>query len=59
MVSLLDEQPCLIEQEHLEGAELLWIADLVRGPVEHIEQQRLQNFGRVAPARKIEGLEFG
>ena len=54
---VLDEEPRLVQQEHLEGRQLLRVGDFIRGPVENIEQQRLQDLGRVAPAGEVEGLE--
>ena len=52
-----DEQPRLIEQEDFEGGQLLRIANLVAGPVQDVEQQRLQHLGRIVPSVKVEGLE--
>jgi hypothetical protein len=54
---VLHEEPCLIHQERLEGSEIGRIANLVRGPVQHIEQERLQHFRSVAPSMKVESLE--
>src|SRR5262252_3159217 len=35
---VLDEEPCLIEEEDLESRELLGISDLVRCPMQDVEQ---------------------
>ena len=48
---VLDEQPCLIEQEHLEGGELLRVGDLVRRPMQNIKQQWLQAHRAHRPSR--------
>ena len=52
-----DEQPRFIEQEDLEGGEFLRVGDFVRGPVKYVEQQWLQNIGRITPAGEVESLE--
>jgi len=54
---VLDEKPCLIEQEYFECGESCGIGDFVRCPVQNVKQQRLQNVGRIAPAGEVEGLE--
>ena len=42
----------------LKVAKLPRIADFLRRPMEHVEQQRLQQLRRVAPAGEVEGLEL-
>ena len=54
---VLDEEPRFIEQEYLERRKLLRIGDLIRRPVQDIEEKRLEHLGRIAPAGEIESLK--
>ena len=54
---VFDEEPRLVHQECLEGAEIGWISNLVRGPVQHVEQERLQHFWSIAPSVKVKSLK--
>src|SRR5271169_6707860 len=56
---VLDEEPCLVEQEDLEGGELLRVSNLIRCSVQGIKQQWLQNLRRIAPTMEVEGLKTG
>src|SRR5579859_7687026 len=52
-----DEQPCFIDQESFEGAELCRISDFVACTMEDVKQKWLQNLRRISPAGEVEGLE--
>ena len=52
-----DEEPCFIQQEHLERGKILRVGDLIAGPVEDVKQQRLQHVGSITPSGEVEGLE--
>src|SRR5579863_9860518 len=54
---VLDEEPRLVEQEELGGAELLGVSDLIRCSMQNIKEQWFQNLGRVIPTVEIEGLK--
>src|SRR5208283_1981010 len=54
---VLDEEPRLVEQEELRGAEVLRVGNFIRCPVQNIEQQWLQDFRRIVPAAEIERLK--
>src|SRR5579863_3342809 len=54
---VLDEEPRLIEQEELGGAEVLGVSDLIRCSMQNIKEQWFQNLGRVIPTVEIEGLK--
>src|SRR3984957_14201 len=54
---VLDEEPRLVEQEELGGAELLRVSDLIRCSMQNIKQQWFQDFRRIVPAVEIERLE--
>ena len=54
---VLDEEPRLVEQEELGGAELLGVSDLIRCPMQNIKQQWFQDFRRIVPAVEIERLK--
>src|SRR5579863_7747997 len=54
---VLDEEPRLVEQEELGGAELLGVSDLIRCAMQNVKQKRLKNFRRVIPTVEVEGLE--
>src|SRR3984885_1236982 len=56
---VLDEEPCLIEKEDLEGGELLRVSDLIRCPMQNIKQQWFQNLGGIIPTVEVEGLKAG
>ncbi len=56
---VLDEQPRLIEQEDLEGRELLRVGNLIRGAMQNIKQQRLKDLRGIVPTVEIEGLKAG
>src|SRR5271165_6479190 len=53
---VLDEEPRLIEQEELGGAEVLRVSDLIRCSMQNIKQQWFQYFRRVIPTVEIERL---
>src|SRR5579864_5614024 len=54
---VLYEEPRLIEQEELGGAEVLGVSDLIGCPMQNIKQQWFQDFRRVIPAVEIERLK--
>ena len=54
---VLDEEPRLVEQEDLEGAEVLRVGNLIRCPVQNVKQQWFQNLRRIVPAVEIERLK--
>src|SRR6202795_2261715 len=54
---VLDEEPRLIEQEELGGAEVLGVSDLIRCPVQNVKQQWFQDFRRIVPAVEIKCLK--
>src|ERR1700676_5073891 len=54
---VLDEEPRLVEQEELGGAELLGVSDLIRCSVQNIKQQWFQDFRCIVPAVEIERLK--
>src|SRR5580704_8177135 len=54
---VLDEEPCLVEQEELGCAELLRVGDFIRCPMQNIKEQWFQDFGRIVPAVEIERLK--
>src|ERR1017187_3043745 len=56
---VLDEQPCLIKQERLEGRQLCGGGNLIAGPVKDVEKEWLQYLRRIAPACEVESLEAG
>jgi hypothetical protein len=56
---VLDEEPSLIKKEKLERGKAFRIGDFKRGPMQDIEEQRLQNVRRVTPSAEVEGLEAG
>ena len=56
---VLDEEPRLVQQKHLEGRELRGVRNLIARPMKDIEQQRLQHLRSIAPAGEVEGLEAG
>src|SRR5208337_3714940 len=56
---VLDEEPRLVEQEELGGAELLGVSDLIRCSMQNIKQQWFQNLGRVIPTVEVKRLKTG
>src|SRR5208337_216902 len=54
---VLNEEPRLVEQEELGGAELLGVRDLIRCSMQNVKEQWFQNLGRVIPAVEIERLK--
>src|SRR5208282_6094749 len=54
---VLYEEPRLIEQEELGGAEVLGVSDFIRCPVQNVKQQWFQDFRRIVPAVEIECLK--
>src|ERR1700683_5642137 len=54
---VLNEEPRLVEQEELGGAELLGVSDLIRCSMQNIKEQWFQNLGRVIPAVEVKGLK--
>src|SRR5208283_589690 len=54
---VLDEEPCLVEQEELGCAELLRVGDFIGCPMQNIKQQWFQDFRRIVPAVEIERLK--
>src|ERR1700675_3866839 len=54
---VLYEEPRLIEQEELGGAEVLGVSDFIRCPVQNVKQQWFQDFRRIVPAVEIERLK--
>src|SRR5882672_140135 len=54
---VLDEQPCLIKEESLEGGESSRVGNFVGRAMQNVKQQRLQNFRRVVPAMEVERLK--
>src|SRR5580693_8536020 len=54
---VLDEEPRLIEQKELGGAEVLRVGDFIRCPMQNIKQKWFQNFGRVIPTVEVKRLE--
>src|SRR5579863_6240111 len=54
---VLDEEPRLIEQKELGGAEVLRVGDFIRCPVQNIKQQWFQDFRRIVPAVEIKCLK--
>src|ERR1035441_2164741 len=54
---VLDEEPRLVEQEELGGAELLGVSDLIRCSMQNIKQQWFQNLGRVIPTVEVKRLK--
>src|SRR6266704_1518608 len=47
------EEPRLIEQEELGGAEVLGVSDFIRRSVQNVKQQWFQDFRRIVPAVEI------
>src|SRR5580658_9510353 len=56
---VLNEEPRLVEQEELGGAELLGVSDLIRCSMQNIKQQWFQNLGRVIPTVEVKRLKTG
>src|ERR1039458_7612275 len=56
---VLDEEPRLVEQEELGGAELLGVSDLIRCSMQNIKEQWFQNLGRVIPTVEVKRLKTG
>src|ERR1700722_19784009 len=56
---VLDEEPRLVEQEELGGAELLRVSDLIRCSMQDIKEQWFQDFRRIVPPVEIERLKTG
>src|SRR5271166_5607389 len=56
---VLDEEPRLVEQEELGGAELLGVSDLIRCSMQNIKQQWFQNLGCVIPTVEVKRLKTG
>src|SRR5208283_2979808 len=56
---VLDEEPRLVEQEELGGAELLGVSDLIRCSMQNIKKQWFQNLGRVIPTVEVKRLKTG
>src|SRR5580698_26986 len=54
---VLDEEPCFVEQEDLEGVEVLRVSDLIRRAMQNVKQKRLKNFRCIIPAVEIERLK--
>src|SRR5579863_1189335 len=54
---VLDEEPRFVEQEDLEGVEVLRVSDLIRRTMQNVKQKRLKNFRRIIPAVEIERLK--
>src|SRR5579863_3605918 len=54
---VLDEEPRLIEQKELGGAEVLGVSDLIRCSMQNIKEQWFQNLGRVIPAVEVKRLK--
>src|SRR5271165_5290207 len=54
---VLDEEPRLVEQEELGGAELLGVSDLIRCSMQNIKQQWFQNLGRIVPTVEVKRLK--
>src|SRR5580692_11583774 len=54
---VLYEEPRLIEQEELGGAEVLRVGNFIRCPVQNIKQQWFQDFRRIVPTVEIERLK--
>src|SRR3984885_1572388 len=54
---VLDEEPRLIEQKELGGAEVLRVGDFIRCPMQNIKQKWFQNLGRVIPTVEVKRLE--
>src|SRR5579863_1572800 len=54
---VLDEEPRFVEQEDLEGVEVLRVSDLIRRAMQNVKQKRLKNFRRIIPAVEIERLK--
>src|ERR1700683_1260482 len=54
---VLNEEPCLVEQEELGSAELLGVSDLIRCSMQNIKEQWFQNLGRVIPAVEVKRLK--
>ena len=52
-----NEQPCFIEQKSFESGQSGRICDFTAGSVEHIEEERFQQFRCVSPSVEVEGLE--
>jgi hypothetical protein len=53
----LDKQPCLIEQEDVEGGELLRVGNFIRGAMQDVKQQRLQDLRCIIPTVEVERLK--
>ena len=51
------EQPRLVHEKGFESGESVPVADLLRGAMEHIEQQGFQQIRRIAPTAEVEGLK--
>src|ERR1019366_7396852 len=56
---VLNEEPRLVEQEELGGAELLGVSDLIRCSMQNIKEQWFQNLGRVIPTVEVKRLKTG
>ena len=52
-----NEEPCFIEQKSFKSGQSGRICDFTAGPVEHIEEERFQQFRCVSPSVEVEGLE--
>src|SRR5207245_780991 len=48
-----------VEQEHLEGGELLRVCDFMRRAVQNVKQQRFQDLWRIVPTVEVKGLKAG
>src|SRR5208282_4748392 len=56
---ILYEEPRLIEQEELGGAEVLGVSNLNRCSMQNIKKQWFQNLGRVIPTVEVKRLKTG
>src|ERR1700691_6514916 len=54
---VLDEEPRFVEQEDLEGVEVLRVSDLIRRAMQNVKQKWFQDFRRIIPAVEIERLK--
>src|SRR5208282_3864791 len=54
---VLYEEPRLIEQEELGGAEVLRVSDFIGCPVQNVKQKWFQDFRRIVPAVEVERLK--
>src|ERR1700693_2538403 len=54
---VLNEEPRLVEQEELGGAELLGVSDLIRCSMQNVKEQWFQNLGRVIPTVEVKRLK--